>query len=53
MSAPANVPCCPICGGERIQYEDGPDDTLQCAWCWAEPGQVATVDPAVYPELVE
>lgn len=53
-SQAVDAPLCSVCGGELIQYEDGPDGTLECAWCDGDdPGQVATVDPAFYPGLVE
>lgn len=47
-------PLCTVCGGEMLQFEDGPDDTLECAWCDGEdPGQVASCDPAVTPERTD
>jgi hypothetical protein len=32
-SSLVDAPTCPHCGGEMIQFEDGPDDTLECAHC--------------------
>jgi hypothetical protein len=35
---------CPHCTGEMIQYEDGPDNTLECAWC-DEDEELAPAEP--------